>query len=153
MTEPTARPNCPHRRAACIARPAASYARFGCGMREERLCSARMRSASVPLEPSPLAPAVPACLCTLPFGATGETADLTSLSELSQITLRVLLVGVERLVGGIAARLDKLGLTRRRCHVLLPRLFQFGERLQRLSCLFRHHLGRTTVRLLGKTVR
>src|SRR5262249_51636388 len=40
----------------------------------------------------------------------------------------------------------------RGCNMLLPRLFQLGERLQRLGGLFRCRPGRVTVRCLGRTV-
>lgn len=55
----------------------------------------------------------------LPFAATGEMATVDQLSGRSELTLRTLLLSVERMIGAIANRLKKDGMGAP-CHVILP---------------------------------
>jgi fatty acid synthase len=56
----------------------------------------------------------------LPFAAMGDAADLTQLTDRSLATLRVLLVGLERLLGNIASGYDARSIRDRLCRVILP---------------------------------
>lgn len=56
----------------------------------------------------------------LPFGAIAETADLTGMGGRSLAVLRVLLLGVERLVARLAAAHRDHGDPARKLHVVLP---------------------------------
>ena len=56
----------------------------------------------------------------VPFAATGELGDLGAMGERSLGTLRVLLLGVERLIARVAEAFDKHNIREKRCHVLLP---------------------------------
>ncbi len=56
----------------------------------------------------------------LPFGAVGDAATLDRLGGRAQVALRVLLLGVETLIGSIARRHRALGVPADRCHVVLP---------------------------------
>lgn len=56
----------------------------------------------------------------IPFAAVTDVADLSSLGEASLATMRVMLLGVERLLGGLAQRLKSGGHDRHKAHVVLP---------------------------------
>ena len=56
----------------------------------------------------------------LPFAALPDLGTLGSLSARSQAALRAMLLGVERLIAGIASRYRAHGLPSRPCHVVLP---------------------------------
>lgn len=56
----------------------------------------------------------------LPFGALGDAATMDRVGARSHAALRVLLTGVERLIGAIARHHLDRGLPAARCHVVLP---------------------------------
>ncbi|MCB9543748.1 MAG: hypothetical protein H6703_15050, partial [Myxococcales bacterium] len=56
----------------------------------------------------------------LPFGALPDAATLDRLDARAHATLRVMLLGVERLIAGLATRHRAHGLPADRCHVILP---------------------------------
>jgi 3-oxoacyl-ACP reductase-like protein/enoyl reductase-like protein/acyl dehydratase len=56
----------------------------------------------------------------LPFGAIKDLATMDSLGTRAQVALRAMLLGVERLMAGIAVRYLAEGLPRESCHVVLP---------------------------------
>lgn len=56
----------------------------------------------------------------LPFAAVKDLATLDGLGPRSEVALRAMLLGVERLVGAIAARHSRDGLPAGGCHVVLP---------------------------------
>lgn len=56
----------------------------------------------------------------LPFAAIGEIATLDQLSGKSEVTLRTLLLAVERMIGAIALRFRRDGAPAQPCHVVLP---------------------------------
>ncbi len=56
----------------------------------------------------------------LPFGAVGDAATLDRLDGRAQVALRVLLLGVEALIGAVARRHIERGVPDDRCHVVLP---------------------------------
>lgn len=56
----------------------------------------------------------------VPFGAVGEEATLADISDRSMATLRVLLYGVEALVGECAQAFSRLHVRETRTHVILP---------------------------------
>jgi enoyl reductase-like protein/3-oxoacyl-ACP reductase-like protein/acyl transferase domain-containing protein len=58
-------------------------------------------------------------LC-LPFAALGESATLADVGPRSLVTLRIQLVGVERLLAKLAAKMAVEDDLARRCHVVLP---------------------------------
>ncbi|MCC6811227.1 MAG: DUF1729 domain-containing protein [Deltaproteobacteria bacterium] len=56
----------------------------------------------------------------VPFAAMGEAADVTGIGERSLAVLRVLLVGLERLLGAVAAGYGERAVRDRLCRVVLP---------------------------------
>lgn len=56
----------------------------------------------------------------LPFAAMGESADVTSIGDKSLAVVRVLLVGLERLLGNVAAAYANGSVRERTCRVILP---------------------------------
>ncbi len=56
----------------------------------------------------------------LPFGALSDLTTLDQPSERSLAVVRAMLLGVERLIGGIARRYRAEGLPKHPCHVVLP---------------------------------
>ncbi len=56
----------------------------------------------------------------LPFGAIKDLATMDVLGERSDAVMRAMLLGLERLIAGIAARYREHGLPQEPCHVILP---------------------------------
>lgn len=56
----------------------------------------------------------------VPFAAIKDLATLDTLGPKAEVAVRVMLLGVERLVGAIGARYRAQGAPSRPCHVLLP---------------------------------
>ncbi|MCO4761193.1 MAG: DUF1729 domain-containing protein [Myxococcales bacterium] len=71
---------------------------------------ARVRELKAPFSPDII----------VPFAALGDSATLDTFSARSEAAIRVMLTGVERLVGAIGARYRRQGMPGRPAHVVLP---------------------------------
>lgn len=56
----------------------------------------------------------------IPFAAIGDVATMNTMGGRAEVAIRAMLLGVERLVAGVASRYLSTGVPRRPCHVLLP---------------------------------